>query len=44
MRRVLDEDTSEPAGYLYSAGMFAALDLREAVKRRLRHDRQAEVA
>jgi hypothetical protein len=43
MLRVLDEDTSEPDGYLYSAGMFAALDLLEAIKRQLQHYRQAEV-
>ncbi|MBK1629250.1 hypothetical protein CKO31_00580 [Thiohalocapsa halophila] len=44
MLRVLDEDTSEPGGYLYSAGMFAELDLPEAVRRQLQHHRQAEVA
>jgi len=43
MLRVLDEDTSEPEGYLYSAGMFAELDLPEAVKLQLQHYRQAEV-
>ncbi len=42
MLRVLDEDTSEPDGYLYSAAMFAELDRPDAVKRRLQHYRQAE--
>jgi hypothetical protein len=41
MLRVLDEDTSEPDGYLYSAKMFARLDLPETVKRRLQHYRLA---
>ena len=33
--RVLDEDTSEPDGYLYPASMFAPVDLPEAAKRAL---------
>ena len=31
--RVLDEDTSEPDGYLYPASMFAPVALPEAAKR-----------
>jgi hypothetical protein len=42
--RVLDENTSEPDGYLYSAVMFAKLDLPDAVKRQLQLHRQAEAA
>ena len=33
--RVLDEDTSEPDGYLYPASMFAPVDLPEVAKRAL---------
>ena len=33
MFRVLDEDKSEPEGYLYPAAMFAPVDLPEAAKR-----------
>jgi hypothetical protein len=44
MVRVLDEDVSDPEGYLYSAAMFAELDLPETVKRQLRQYRQAEAA
>jgi hypothetical protein len=44
MLRVLDEDISEPEGYLYSAAMFADLELPEAVKRELRRYREAEAA
>ena len=44
MLRVLDEDTSEPDGYLYRAAMFAELDLPEPVKRQLQQYRQAEAA
>ena len=33
MLRVLDEDKSEPEGYLYPAAMFAPIDLPEAAKR-----------
>ena len=33
--RVLDEDMSEPDGYLYPASMFAPVDLPEAAKRAL---------
>ncbi|MGB5833056.1 MAG: hypothetical protein WBG92_13830 [Thiohalocapsa sp.] len=44
MLRVLDEYTFEPEGYLYSAGLFAELDLPEAVKLQLQNHRQAEVA
>jgi hypothetical protein len=44
MLSVLDEDTSEPDGYLYSAAMFAELDLPELVKRQLQQYRQAQGA
>ena len=30
--RVIDEDTSEPDGYLYSASMFAPIELPEVAK------------
>ena len=30
--RVVDEDTSEPDGYLYSSTMFVAVDLPEAAR------------
>ena len=33
--RGLDEDTSEPDGYLYPASMFAPVDLPEVAKRAL---------
>ncbi len=33
--RVIDEDASEPGGYLYSASMFAPIELPEAAKRAL---------
>jgi hypothetical protein len=33
MLRVIDEDKSEPDGYLYPASMFAAIELPEAAKR-----------
>ena len=33
--RVIDEDKSEPDGYLYSASMFASIELPEAAKRAL---------
>ena len=33
--RVIDEDTSEPDGYLYPASMFAPIDLSEAAERAL---------
>jgi hypothetical protein len=33
MLRVIDEDKSEPDGYLYPAGMFASVELPEAAKR-----------
>ncbi len=33
--RVLDEDISEPDGYLYPTSMFAPVDLPEAAKRAL---------
>ncbi len=32
MLRVLDEDTSEPDGYLYPASMFAPIELPEAAR------------
>lgn len=33
--RVVDEDTSEPDGYLYAAAMFAPVELPDAAKRAL---------
>ena len=33
--RVVDEDKSEPNGYLYSASMFASVDLPEVARRAL---------
>lgn len=33
--RVIDEDMSEPDGYLYSASMFASIELPEAAKQAL---------
>ena len=33
--RVVDEDRSEPAGYLYAASMFASIELPEVAKRAL---------
>lgn len=33
MLRVIDEDKSEPEGYLYPAAMFAPIELPEAAKR-----------
>ncbi len=33
MLRVIDEDKSEPAGYLYPASMFAPVELPEAAER-----------
>jgi hypothetical protein len=38
--RVLDEDQSEPGGYLYEASMFAYIELPEIVKRALEQRRQ----
>ena len=35
MLRVIDEDTSEPDGYLYPATMFAPIELPEAAKKAL---------
>ena len=35
MLRVIDEDKSEPDGYLYPASMFAAIELPEVAKRAL---------
>jgi hypothetical protein len=35
MLRVIDEDKSEPDGYLYPASMFAPIDLPEAARRAL---------
>ncbi len=35
MLRVLDEDKSEPDGYLYPASMFAPIELPEAAARAL---------
>ena len=33
--RVVDEDKAEPGGYLYSASMFASIELPEVAKRAL---------
>ncbi len=33
MLRVIDEDRSEPDGYLYPASMFAPIELPEAAER-----------
>ena len=33
MLRVMDEDKSEPDGYLYPASMFAAIELPEVAER-----------
>ena len=33
MLRVIDEDKSEPDGYLYQASMFAPIELPEVAKR-----------
>lgn len=35
MLRVIDEDKSEPDGYLYPASMFAAIELPEVAQRAL---------
>ena len=35
MLRVIDEDTSEPDGYLYPASIFAAIELPESAQRAL---------
>jgi hypothetical protein len=35
MLRVIDEDKSEPDGYLYPASIFAPIDLPEVAKRAL---------
>ena len=35
MIRVIDEDTSEPDGYLYPASMFASIELPEVAERAL---------
>lgn len=35
MLRVIDEDKSEPDGYLYPAGMFAPIELPEVAKQAL---------
>ena len=35
MLRVLDEDKSEPDGYLYPASMFAPIELPESAERAL---------
>ena len=35
MVRVIDEDKSEPDGYLYNASMFAQIELPEAAERAL---------
>jgi hypothetical protein len=33
MRRIIDEDTSEPDGYLYPAAMFAPIEVPEVARR-----------
>jgi hypothetical protein len=35
MFRIIDEDTSEPDGYLYPAAMFAPIELPEVARRAL---------
>ena len=35
MVRIIDEDTSEPDGYLYPASMFAPIELPEIAERAL---------
>ena len=35
MVRIIDEDKSEPDGYLYPASMFAPIELPEVAKRAL---------
>jgi hypothetical protein len=35
MLRVIDEDTSEPDGYLYPAAMFAPIELPEVARQAL---------
>ena len=35
MLRVVDEDTSEPDGYLYPAAIFASIELPESAQRAL---------
>jgi hypothetical protein len=35
MLRVIDEDKSEPDGYLYPASMFAPIDLPEVARQAL---------
>jgi len=35
MLRIIDEDRSEPDGYLYPAAMFAPIDLPEVAQRAL---------
>ena len=35
MFRVIDEDKSEPDGYLYPASMFASIELPEVAERAL---------
>ncbi len=35
MLRIIDEDKSEPDGYLYPASMFAPIELPEAAERAL---------
>ncbi len=38
MLRILDEDKSEPDGYLYPASMFVAINLPKAAERALIED------
>jgi hypothetical protein len=42
MLRVVDEDASEPDGYLYSASMFAAVELPEVARMALMPARTGE--
>jgi hypothetical protein len=35
MLRIIDEDTSEPDGYLYPTAMFAPIELPEVARRAL---------
>lgn len=35
MLRIIDEDTSEPEGYLYPASIFTPIELPESVKKAL---------
>jgi len=43
MLRVIDEDRSEPDGYLYLASMFAPIELPEMVERALMEPRKETI-